>query len=56
MTFVYLLLFSWQAPLALNTYDTLEMCEAAMVASFKELKRIKDYEPENRYYCIPKPA
>ena len=58
MTFVYMLVFILQGAMELKTYDTLESCEAASIASFKELKRINDWyaDRRNNYHCVPKPA
>jgi hypothetical protein len=61
MTFVYVLVFAAMAGgqgLELKTYDTLESCEAASIASFKQLKRINDWyaDRRNNYDCVPKPA
>ena len=58
MTFVYVLVFILQGAMELKTYDTLESCEAASIASDKELKRIYPYYADRRnlYVCLPKPA
>ena len=61
MTFVYVLVFASMSGgqgLGLKTYDTLQSCEAASIASDKELKRINDWYAYRRgnYDCVPKPA